>query len=180
MTTLSDTDLAQLEGAMLETYRRELGLKLNDRSRLKAVYGSHFFDADRQARLTVVCQAVAQLLATERSAVVMVAEDKATVVASVGLPAASSVPIEDTYCQHVVGSERELSIADSLTHALVCESHATLDGGVRSYLGVPLISQSGHIIGSLCVWTFAERHWSPTDVSMLASFAAVLMRFEDS
>lgn len=175
---MSQEDLAKLEGAMLETYQRELGLQLNDRQRLKAVYGSHFFDADRKGQLESVCAAVAQLLEVEMAAVNMITETSQVQVAcSVG-PNDKAGPVVDSYCQHVVGLQRDLSVEDSLRHALVCESRATTESGIRSYLGVPLISQSGHVIGSLCCWTHHPRKWKPAEVGILASFAAVVMRFE--
>lgn len=164
---------------MLETYRRELGLRLKDASRLKAVYGSHFFDTDRKGKLEAVCGAAAQLLEAEMAAVNMITETGQVQVAASSGVAATMVPVEDSYCQHVVGLERYLSVEDSLEHALVCESRSTLDNGIRSYLGVPLISSSGHIIGSLCCWATYPRKWKPAEVTMLAGFAAVIMRFED-
>jgi GAF domain-containing protein len=177
---LTDVELAQLEGAMLEAYRRELGLKLNDRSRLKAVYGAHFFDADRREKLNAICSAVVQLLEVDMAAINMI-----TATTQVQVAASSGVvykvePVADSYCQHSVGLERTLSVEDSLRHALVCESRSTTDLGIRSYLGVPLISASGHIIGSLCCWCYEQRKWTPAEVGILASFAAVIMRFEDS
>ena len=69
---LSQEELSRLETAMLETYKRELGLNLTDADRLKAVYGSHFFDADRKDKLEAVCAAVSQLLETEMAAVNMI------------------------------------------------------------------------------------------------------------
>lgn len=178
ITHIPQEELAKLERAMLETYERELGLQLNQPERLKAVYGSHFFDADRKERLDSICKAVASLLETNVAAVNMITDQQQVQVACSTTDPVLSKPVEDSYCQHVVGTERYMSIEDSLRHALVCESKSTIEGGIRSYLGVPLISTSGHVIGSLCVWSYYPRTWSPSDVVMLASFAAVVMRFE--
>lgn len=175
---VSQEDLAKLEGAMLETYKRELGLNLNSPARLEAVYGSHFFDADRQGKLESVCKAAALILECETAAVNMITATGQIQVASSDHEV-QEVPVEDGYCQHVVGLERDLTIEDGLRHALVCESRATTERGARSYLGVPLISDKGHIIGSLCCWSRYPRTWKPAEVMVLAGFAAVVMRFED-
>lgn len=191
-TVVSDTtpeQLARLEGAMLEAYQRELGLRLNDRSRLEAVYGSHFFAADRLLKLNSICASAAQLLDAENAAVNIITADRQIAIATYGdraLKRASAhdappeVPLDSSFCQHVVGTERDLVIGDTLRHALVCQSLATTSGGIRSYLGVPIITQSGHILGSLCVWSTRPRNWRTTDASILASLSAVLMRFEES
>lgn len=172
-----DVDLAYLSGVMLETYQRELDTKLTDPERLRAVYGSTFFDADRQQQYESVCAAAAQLLEADRGSVVMVVEDQAVVVASTRAGEAVAHPVQQSYCQHLVGTGAPLAISNSSEHALVCRTEASTVGGVRSYLGVPLV-RHGHVVGSLCVWCYRERMWTPAEVSVLTSFASALMQFD--
>lgn len=171
-------DLAHLSGVMKEVYQRELESNLTDPERLRAVYGSHFFNADRRRQYESVCAAAAQLLEADRGSVVMVVEDEAVVVASTRAGAATAHPVAQSYCQHLVAIKAPLCIDDSTQHALVCHTDASRVGGVRSYLGVPLVRQ-GQIVGSLCVWCYREREWTPAEVMVLTSFAMVLMRFEE-
>lgn len=182
------TELARLEKAMLDTYRRELGLALNDADRLQAVYGSSFFEADQVLKLESICATAAQMLEVQNAAVNLISNNQQYSVATHGerwsksldLHLPLNVELDYSYCQHVVGTERDLSIEDTLRHALVCESKATTEGGIRSYLGVPIINRQGHILGSLCVWSFQPHKWSATDVALLTSLSAVLTRFEES
>lgn len=180
------TELARLEKAMLDTYRRELGLALNDVDRLQAVYGSVFFEADQVLKLESICATAAQMLEVQNAAVNLISNNQQFSVATFGerwakpLDLPLNVELDYSYCQHVVGTERDLSIEDTLRHALVCESRATTEGGIRSYLGVPIINRQGHILGSLCVWSYEPHKWSATDVALLTGLSAVLTRFEES
>lgn len=162
---------------MFATYQRELETAVADPDRLRAVYGSAFFDADRQQQIQSVCAAAAQLLEADRGSVVMIVEDEAVVVASTRAGEAVAHPVKQSYCQNLVRTGEPLSIEDSTTHALVCTTEASMVGGVRSYLGVPLVRKS-QIIGALCVWCYRERTWKPAEVSVLTSFASALMQFE--
>jgi GAF domain-containing protein len=174
---LAGVELAKLSGEMFDTYQRELTTAINDPERLRAVYGSTFFDADRQQQIESVCAAAAQLLEADRGSVVMIVEDEAIVIASTRAGEAVAHPVKQSYCQNLVKTGEPLCISDSTTHALVCMTEASMVGGVRSYLGVPLV-RHGQIIGALCVWCYRDRSWNSAEVSVLTSFAAALMRFE--
>lgn len=176
----TDKQLAGLEGAMLATYERELGFVLTDPARLADLYGSQFFDADVALKLNSICATACQLLETPSSEVNLVTKDQQITVASFGHRGLHRVELSSSLCQHVVGSAGPLVVGNALSHNLVCRSNVTVDGGVRAYLGVPLISARGYVLGSLCTWMFSERVWTPTEVSMLASLASVVMRFESN
>jgi signal transduction protein with GAF and PtsI domain len=176
--TYTDEQLEHLEGVMLKTYQRELGLKLADPVRLQELYGSAFWDADKVLKLNSICATACQLLDTPSSEINLITDTEQVCVASYGALGLRRVELERSYCQHVVAAERPLSIGEATKHALVCRSSVTMESGIRAYLGVPLITARGYILGSLCTWTYEPRMWTDTEVSMLASLASVVMRFE--
>ncbi|MBC7374096.1 MAG: SpoIIE family protein phosphatase [Frankiales bacterium] len=45
-------------------------------------------------------------------------------------------------------------------------------GGVRAYLGVPLMDRAGLVVGALCVHDVQVRTWTPADVGVLSELAA--------
>jgi hypothetical protein len=96
---LDGVDLAKLSGEMFDTYQRELSNAISDPERLRAVYGSAFFDADRQQQIESVCAAAAQLLEADRGSVVMIVEDQAIVVASTRAGEVAAHPVKQSYCQ---------------------------------------------------------------------------------
>jgi GAF domain-containing protein len=174
----ADEDLEKLAGQMYDTYQRELEVSLADPERLEAAYGSQFFNASRQEQFNAVCAAAAQLLEADRSSIMMILENEAVVVASTRAGDVVTHPVKQSYCQNMVQTRGPLCISDSTKHALVCTSDFSHVGGIRSYLGVPLI-RNGQVIGGLCVWCYRERTWTPAEVSVLTSFASALMRFDE-
>jgi signal transduction histidine kinase len=73
---------------------------------------------------------------------------------SVGLPApwatSRETPLSHSFCQHVVSSDRHLSVADARTHPLLRDNLAIADLGAIAYLGIPLTTAEGFTLGSFC------------------------------
>jgi GAF domain-containing protein len=73
-------------------------------------------------------------------------------------------PLSHSFCQYVVATQSEFMVTDSVNDRRVHDNSAVTDLGVAAYLGVPVRSSDGHILGSLCVidnephdWTDVER-----------------------
>ena len=64
-----------------------------------------------------------------------------------------------------------LVVNDSATDELVHQHPATVDMGVRAYLGVPLRS-NGHCVGSFCVVDTRARQWTDADLADLERLAS--------
>ncbi len=65
---------------------------------------------------------------------------------------ADRVPREQTYCQFVVSDERPIVIADTEKETVyVPSSLEGLGREIRFYVGVPLRSRKGRVLGTLCV-----------------------------
>lgn len=171
-----DPPVTRMERAMLDTYFRELASELEDPKRLRAVYGSDFYDAEVQLKLNSICATAAQLLNAPHASVNLIERDTQRTVATYGSRSLSSVEASKSVCQHTVGTRREINIDDFAQHPLVCEL-TTVHDGIRSYLGVPLMTQDSLVLGALCVWDTTPRTWNTTHVSALASLASVVMRF---
>ena len=90
------------------------------------------------------------------------------------LVAARRTPADQSYCQYVVAFDKALRVADARRHRLVKHHPATL-AGTRSYLGVPLRTESGHTIGSFCVVATGARRWTTDDRVALEGIAARAM-----
>jgi signal transduction histidine kinase len=83
----------------------------------------------------------------------------------------NEVPLSASFCQHVVAGAEPLVITDALTHPLVHDNDAALDGSVRSYAGMPLRSPDGHVLGSFCAFGPTPHEWSPDQLAVLADLA---------
>ncbi|MEX2444186.1 MAG: ATP-binding protein [Alkalispirochaeta sp.] len=100
--------------------------------------------------------------------------------ASVGF-SVERVPRGDTYCQQILGSGKPLMIPDTRAdhtfrpHSGIPEIEdqtSRLRREIRFYVGVPIESDDGHVLGTLCVVDYEPRRDVPTTtVSMLERLA---------
>lgn len=121
-----------------------------------------------------IVERAAQLLNAPMSAVTLIFAEYALVVAAVGYEC-GKVSLDSSYCEHVVVSRDWMAVENSLDDPRVCHNLSTTKGGIRSYLGVPLITGRGHIVGSLCVVDFMPRHWTKENTEQLQGLAEELM-----
>lgn len=85
-------------------------------------------------------------------------------------PMQSNSPLSRSFCKHTVALRQPLAIGDTLEHPWVADT-APVREGVRSYLGVPLVTREGHALGALCVYGYAPRDWTEEEVEVLTQLA---------
>ncbi|MBD3881929.1 GAF domain-containing sensor histidine kinase [Phormidium tenue FACHB-886] len=83
------------------------------------------------------------------------------------LAASRQLPRLDSFCSYVVDSQNILVIPDTIAHPAFADSLLVQHYGIRSYLGVPLITSSGHCVGSLAVMGLAARQFSQKEMELL-------------
>lgn len=83
-------------------------------------------------------------------------------------------PLSHSFCQHVVQRASPLVINDATADPLVCDNLAIRDLDVQAYLGIPLHSQNGDVLGSLCAIDNRPRQWTERDQAILAEFAQLV------
>jgi GAF domain-containing protein len=164
---------------VLQTYQGELQRSIHQPDRLAAVYGSYFASRPQDERLNAIVQTAAQLTAAPHAALVLLTASEGRVVAAYD-GEVREAPIEDTYCQHhIMQNGDAIPIENALDVNLLCNLDATQVGGVRAYLGVPLI-RTGQVIGSLCVWDTKPRQWSKIQIEVLTQLAAQAMQLDEA
>jgi GAF domain-containing protein len=174
--------LARLEGVMLDAYRAEIGAVIHDPERLKDVYGSALLDAAVRPQLEAICATAAKALGVSMALITLFTADDEIRVAWTGVDFGGVVthPVGDSFCQHTVGQQRPFLVEDMRRHNLVCSIPGALEAGFIAYLGVPLITKRGNVIGSLCVTQPQPRDWNAGDVQLLVSLAGQVMRLDKS
>lgn len=148
---------------------------LRDPARLAALRETALLDTrdgggfDRLTRLAsrVVNAPVAML--------VLVEDDRQYFASHVGLPEPYSrtrqTPLTHSFCQHVVLTRDPLVIEDARAHPDFHDHPAIRDLGVVAYLGIPLKTPHGHVLGSFCVIDHQARQWSEDEVEMVGDLA---------
>jgi GAF domain-containing protein len=84
-------------------------------------------------------------------------------------------PLSHSFCQHAVRSRRPLVVSDAREHPLLRDNAAIRDLGVIAYAGAPLITPSGHALGTLCAIDHEPRHWTTEQVEILRNLAGSVL-----
>lgn len=125
-----------------------------------------------------IAQLAADLTGSELAAVNIITSTGQITVAGINITE-KEVSFEYSYCKNVVGMQAPLQIEDSRTFPLVMDSPATVDNGIRSYLGIPLTTHDGYVVGALCVANYQPKLWKPEDLVALTRLAGRLMALPD-
>lgn len=81
------------------------------------------------------------------------------------------VPVSRSFCQHVVCTGEDLVIGNARDDPDFADHPAVTGFGVAAYLGVPLCSPDGHVLGTFCVIDREPRDWTPRDVEIVQDLA---------
>jgi serine phosphatase RsbU (regulator of sigma subunit)/PAS domain-containing protein len=121
------------------------------------------------ARLDRVAAVAAARLGAPAARVSLLTRTR-TVAAAAGSPGVRPghrSALEDTLCTVAAASRAPFAVTDALTDERLRALPAVATGGLRSYLGVPLVGAEGHVLGVLCVHGPDPRAWSTADAAAL-------------
>ena len=68
-----------------------------------------------------------------------------------------------------------LVISDAREHPVLRDNPAIRDLGIIAYAGVPLITPSGNVLGTLCAIDHQPRHWTPEQIEILSNLAGSVL-----
>ena len=91
------------------------------------------------------------------------------------IPAGERMPLSKTICRHIVSSGARLVVADTQTHPIARNEAALLELGIGAYLGVPLTTTEGEVVGVLCTVDRHAREWSRAQIEITEGLAAAVM-----
>ena len=152
---------------------------LRDEARLAALWRTGLLDTPAEEVFDRLTGLVRRLLGAPVALVSLVDTDRQFFKSALGLPepwaARRETPLSHSFCQHVVATGAPLRVEDARQHALVCDSLAVPELGVVAYLGVPLATADGQVLGSLCAIDTEPRNWTAEDAAALRDLAALAM-----
>ncbi|MCX6968490.1 MAG: GAF domain-containing sensor histidine kinase [Verrucomicrobia bacterium] len=154
------------------------GQALDNPHRLDVLVESGLLDSlpeesfDRYTRITAI------LLKAEVSLVSFVDDRRQFFKSQVGLPSPydkiRETALTHSFCQFVVREGVPLVVEDARKDVRLCDNGAIRDLGVISYLGMPITSQEGFLLGSLCAINTHPRNWSEEEQRVLADLAGAV------
>ena len=151
---------------------------LTDPVRLAALQRLQLLDSAAEPGFDRIARLAARVLGVPVCLVSLVDDRRQFFKSAIGLGgpagAARETPLTHSFCQHVVTSGAPLIVDDAPANPLVCDNLAIRDLGVMAYLGAPIRSADGFVLGSFCVIDSKPRRWQPHDVEMVVEFAGLV------
>ncbi len=152
---------------------------LRREARLDALRRTGLLDTPPEEVFDRLSRLARRLLGAPVILVSLVDSDRQFFKSAIGLPEAwatrRETPLSHSFCQHVVASGAPLRVEDARQHPLVRDNLAVSEIGVVAYLGVPLATADGEVLGSLCAIDTAPRDWSAEDAATLRDLAGLAM-----
>jgi EAL domain-containing protein (putative c-di-GMP-specific phosphodiesterase class I)/GGDEF domain-containing protein len=114
-----------------------------------------------------------QVFSLEASAISLTDSDRQWFMSRLGV-SDTQMPRHDAPCNEVTESSERLVVPDLLANARYADS-TLASTGARFYAGTPLITRTGHCLGSLCVVGATPRTATEVEMSALDDLAAMVM-----
>ena len=93
---------------------------------------------------------------------------------SFGWAVDDGLPLEDSYCQLMVRGELPAAVPDTAAEPAVRGLATTVDAGIGSYVGVPVLLPDGTLYGSLCTVSHRARDLDARDSQFLGMLAELV------
>jgi len=157
-----------------------LAERLLDPQRLAALRRLVLLDTGPSEPFDRLTRLAARTLHAPISLLTLVDADRQYFKAAFGLPQAldeiRETPLDYSICQYAVALGGPLVICDATVEHWLDDNPAVTLLGVRSYVGVPLVTSGGHAVGTLCVLDMVQREWTDEDLATLDDLAGAVMR----
>ena len=148
--------------------------RLSDPRRLAVLARLGLMDTPRDGSLDRLARLAARLLDTPAALVNLVGEDRQFCASAHGLPepwAAAGVPVEFGFCAYVVASGEPLIVPDMAADPRFRGNPAVEALRIGAYVGVPLVTGEGAVVGTICAFDHEPREWTGDDVEALQDLA---------
>ena len=150
-----------------------------DEGRLDALARTGLLDSAPAPSFDRLTRLASRVLDAPVALVSLVDRDRQFFKSCVGLPepwsSSRETPLSHSVCQHVVISRRPLVVRDLREDPELRDNLAVPDLGVIAYLGIPLITSGGAVLGSLCVIDGRPRDWTSEEVALVSELATVVV-----
>ena len=151
---------------------------LFDEARLKALRRSALIDSRQEEAFDRFTRLASHFLNADVALISLVGSDRQFFKSQIGLPepwaSLRGTPLDHSVCTRVVETRQELVLEDLSRDPAWCEHPAVKNINVVSYLGVPIHSPEGHVLGSFCIINTTPRQWTETDIAAMRDLVGLL------
>ena len=151
---------------------------MDDRLRLEALAETGLLDTLPEESFDRYTRVARSLLKADISLLSLVDIDRQFFKSQIGLPSPydqqRQTPLTHSFCKLVVESGQPLVVEDSLHDERVKNNLAIRDLGVKSYIGAPVRSEDGYVLGTICAIGATPRGWSEQDLAHMRDLSGML------
>ncbi|SIO47168.1 PAS domain S-box-containing protein [Singulisphaera sp. GP187] len=148
-------------------------------ARLASLRETGLLDSPAELSFDRLTRLVARFLKVPIALISLVDDRRQYFKSCLGLPepwaTARETPLTHSFCRHVVASSEPLIVGNARTHPLVRDNPAIDELGVVAYLGVPLTTTDGLVLGAICAIDREPREWTEDEVAALTDLACSVM-----
>jgi hypothetical protein len=148
---------------------------ISNPQRMAALEAAEVLDTAQSRLQDSITRIASNLIGAPVTLLSLVDHDRQFFKSQVGLPdpwrSERQTPLSHSFCQWVVSGEEELIVEDAREMPALKSNGAVSDLGVIAYAGIPVRSQSGHVLGSFCAIDSKPRVWSRTELVNLRNLA---------
>lgn len=150
---------------------------LQDEHRLAALADSGLMDSGIEESFDRITRLAARVLRTPVTLVSLVGPDRQFFKSSCGLPPpfnqTRQTPLSHSFCKYVVRANQMLVVRDARIDPEMKTNLAVRELNVVAYMGAPLVTEDGRVLGAFCAIDDKPRDWSEDEQSLLCDFAAM-------
>lgn len=147
-------------------------------ARLQALQATGLLDSPADESYDRITRLVAERLDVPTALVSLVDHDRQFFKSQVGLSEPSATlrqtPLSHSFCKHAVALDAPVIVTDATTDPRFHANPAIEDDDVIAYLGVPIRTHEGHVLGSLCAIDHEPRQWTTAHVQLLEQLSSYL------
>ncbi|GFO62168.1 ATP-binding protein [Geomonas paludis] len=157
----------------------DISAHVADPTRLAALRAVALLDTPAEEAFDRLTRLATQFVDAPVSLVTLVDADRQFFKSCIGLPepwqSRRETPLSHSFCQYNRIAKQPLLIEDARLHPFFKDNPAIRDLHVIAYLGIPLATADGYILGSFCVIDAKPRQWTAAQVSAIEDLAASVM-----
>ncbi len=148
----------------------------NETDRLKELESLQILDTEAEREFDDLTRLAAQICSVPIALVSLIDSERQWFKSKFGLEV-SETPREQAFCAHTILGNEVFIVPNALDDKRFAENPlVTGDPSIRFYAGVPLITDTGHALGSLCVIDKTPRELLPAQKEALEALARQAMR----
>ncbi|MEX2583727.1 MAG: PAS domain-containing protein [Gemmatimonadota bacterium] len=148
---------------------------LNDPDRIDALRRLGLMDTLPEEAFDRLTRIAARTVGAPIALVNLIDDERQFFKSAVGMGTLRELPVATGVCSYALASRQPLLIEDARLEPRFAGNPIVTDHGLVAYIGMPLLTEEGHAIGTFCVVDTKPHTWTEQDVETIRDLAATLM-----